>query len=89
MGWNTVQFVQPNSPLSAQLTRDSEAFYFVHSYHCVPADRALVLGECDYGGNFCAAIARGRCFATQFHPEKSQQKGLRIYGNFAAVAAAN
>ena len=89
MGWNTVQFVQPNSPLSARLTRDGEAFYFVHSYHCVPADRALVLGECDYGGNFCAAIARGRCFATQFHPEKSQQKGLRIYGNFAAVAAAN
>jgi glutamine amidotransferase len=89
MGWNTVQFVQPNSPLSAQLTRDGEAFYFVHSYYCVPTDRALVLGECDYGGNFCAAIARGRCFATQFHPEKSQQKGLRIYGNFAAVAAAN
>ena len=89
MGWNTVQFVQPNSPLSAQLTSDGEAFYFVHSYYCVPTDGALVLGECDYGGNFCAAIARGRCFATQFHPEKSQQKGLRIYGNFAAVAAAN
>ena len=88
MGWNTVQFVQANSPLSAQLTSDGEAFYFVHSYYCVPTDRALVLGECDYGGNFCAAIARGRCFATQFHPEKSQQKGLRLYGNFAAVAAA-
>jgi glutamine amidotransferase len=89
MGWNTVQFVQPNSRLSAQLAPDGEAFYFVHSYHCVPTERALVLGECDYGGKFCAAIARGRCFATQFHPEKSQQKGLRIYGNFATVAGAN
>ena len=88
MGWNTVRFVQAGSPLSARLSADGESFYFVHSYHCVPAERELVLGECDYGGNFCAAIARGRCFATQFHPEKSQAKGLQIYANFAAVAAA-
>ena len=88
MGWNTVQFIQPESPLSAELSPEGEAFYFVHSFHCVPADPALVLAECDYGGNFCAAIARGRCFATQFHPEKSQVKGLKIYENFAAVAAA-
>jgi imidazole glycerol-phosphate synthase subunit HisH len=88
MGWNTVQFIQPRSPLNAQLSPAGEAFYFVHSYHCVPDDPALVLGECDYGGTFCAAIARGRCFATQFHPEKSQQKGLQVYANFAAVAAA-
>ena len=88
MGWNTVRFVQRSSPLSVRLQPEGEAFYFVHSYHCVPADSGLVLGECDYGGNFCAAIARGRCFATQFHPEKSQQKGLQIYGNFAAMAAA-
>lgn len=88
MGWNTVQFVQPNSPLSTRLAPEGEAFYFVHSYHCVPGDPTLVLGECDYGGNFCAAIARGRCFATQFHPEKSQRKGLQIYGNFATIAKA-
>jgi len=87
MGWNTVRFVQPNSPLAVGLAPDGEAFYFVHSFHCVPADPALVLGECDYGGVFCAAIARGRCFATQFHPEKSQAKGLQIYRNFATVAA--
>ena len=87
MGWNTVRFVQPASPLAAGLAADGEAFYFVHSYHCVPTDPALVLAECDYRGVFCAAIARGRCFATQFHPEKSQAKGLQIYRNFAAVAA--
>jgi glutamine amidotransferase len=87
MGWNTVRFVQPRSALSAQLAAAGEAFYFVHSFHCAPADPALVLAECDYGGNFCAAIARGRVFATQFHPEKSQAKGLQIYRNFAAVAA--
>ena len=86
MGWNTVRFVQPRAALSSQLSASGEAFYFVHSFHCVPADPALVLAECDYGGNFCAAIARGRVFATQFHPEKSQAKGLQIYRNFAAVA---
>ncbi len=88
MGWNAVQFRQPRSPLAAGLATEGEAFYFVHSFHCVPADPALVLAECDYGGAFCAAIGRGRVFATQFHPEKSQAKGLQIYRNFADVAAA-
>ncbi len=87
MGWNTVRFTPPNSPLAAGLANEGEAFYFVHSYYCVPSDPGLVLAECDYGGPFCAAIARGRCFATQFHPEKSQAKGLQVYRNFAGVAA--
>ena len=88
MGWNTVSFLQPDSPLAAGLAPEGEAFYFVHSFHCVPQDRTLVLAECDYGGEFCAAIARGRVFATQFHPEKSQAKGLQVYRNFAAITAA-
>ncbi|HTB80190.1 MAG TPA: imidazole glycerol phosphate synthase subunit HisH [Opitutaceae bacterium] len=87
MGWNTVRFVQPGSPLAAGLKSEGEAFYFVHSYYAVPRDRALVLAECDYGAPFTAAIARGRCFATQFHPEKSQAKGLQIYRNFVGVSA--
>jgi glutamine amidotransferase len=88
MGWNPVRFTQPASALAAGLSLAGEAFYFVHSFHCVPEDQTLGLGECDYGGPFCAAIGRGRVFATQFHPEKSQAKGLQIYRNFAAVAAA-
>lgn len=87
MGWNTVRFRQPESPLAGGLLQEGEAFYFVHSFHCVPANGDLVLAECDYGGPFVAAIGRGRCFATQFHPEKSQAKGLAIYRNFAHVAA--
>lgn len=86
MGWNTVRFVQPESALRGGLAEVGEAFYFVHSFHCVPADRSLVLAECNYGGDFTAAIARGNCFATQFHPEKSQAKGLQIYRNFVEVA---
>ncbi len=87
MGWNTVRFTQPNSPLTAGLATEGEAFYFVHSYYCVPADPALTLAECDYGVKFTAAIARGRCFATQFHPEKSQAKGIALYRNFVSFAA--
>jgi glutamine amidotransferase len=87
MGWNTVRFVQRGTALQDGLADEGESFYFVHSYHCVPQDRKLVLAECDYGQPFVAAIARGRLFATQFHPEKSQAKGLRIYRNFAASAA--
>ena len=87
MGWNTVRFTQPASPLAQDLATEGESFYFVHSFHCEPADAALTLAECDYGGAFCAAIGRGRVFATQFHPEKSQAKGLQLYRNFVRLAA--
>jgi glutamine amidotransferase len=87
MGWNTVTFRQRDCALLAGLAETGESFYFVHSYHVVPADASLALGICDYGGPFVAAIARGRCFATQFHPEKSQAKGLQLYRNFAALSA--
>lgn len=88
MGWNTVRFLQPKSPLVSGLAGDGESFYFVHSFHCVPKDPSLVLGECDYGGAFTAAIGRGRVFATQFHPEKSQARGLKLYRNFVELAGA-
>jgi len=88
MGWNTVRFSQPNAPLVAGLRTEGEAFYFVHSYYVVPEDRGLVLAECDYGNPFVCAIARANCFATQFHPEKSQARGLLIYRNFAGHCAA-
>jgi glutamine amidotransferase len=88
MGWNTIRFVQEGSPLQRGLADDGESFYFVHSFHCVPLDRGYVLADCDYGTPFVAALGRGRLFATQFHPEKSQAKGLQIYRNFAAIAAA-
>jgi glutamine amidotransferase len=87
MGWNTVRLVQPASPLCAGLRPDGEAFYFVHSYYVVPTEPSLALAECDYGGRFVCAIARGNCYATQFHPEKSQATGLRLYRNFVALAA--
>jgi glutamine amidotransferase len=86
MGWNTVEFHRKDAPLLDGLAATGESCYFVHSYHVVPADPELVFGTCDYGGTFVAAIRRGNCHATQFHPEKSQAKGLRLYRNFVALA---
>lgn len=87
MGWNEVRFLPPADPLTEGLRTEGEPFYFVHSYHCEPADPSLVWGECDYGGPFVAAVRRGRWHATQFHPEKSQRAGLRLYRNFVALCA--
>lgn len=84
MGWNEGRFTQP-SPLSQGIP-DGSHFYFVHSYYACPTDRSCTLIETDYGGPFCAAVQRGRLFATQFHPEKSQAVGLKLLENFAKLA---
>lgn len=80
MGWNRVAQSQTH-PLWAGIA-DLERFYFVHSYFVDPDASEIVYGESEYGGRFAAAIGAGNVFATQFHPEKSQQPGLRLLQNF-------
>ncbi len=80
MGWNRVRQSQRH-PLWQGIA-DDERFYFVHSYFVDPDSRDIVYGESEYGGRFAAAIGAGNVFATQFHPEKSQQPGLRLLQNF-------
>ena len=80
MGWNPVKQTQSH-PVWAGIT-DLSPFYFVHSYHVVAADPALVYGQTDYGYPFTCAVARDNIFAVQFHPEKSAADGLRLYRNF-------
>jgi len=84
MGWNQVKQRQLH-PVFEGIS-DGSDFYFVHSYYCVPDDPTLVVGETDYGGGFCSAIARGNLVATQFHPEKSGSDGLKVYINFLKMA---
>ena len=81
MGWNSVHF-EAGEPLTEGLESGADQFYFVHSYHIEPRDPALALFRTDYGGEFVSGIRSGRCYATQFHPEKSQAKGLHLYRNF-------
>ncbi len=85
MGWNAVSFpgTPVEDPLLADIGASGAQFYFVHSYYAEPLDAADILGSTDYGGlDFCSAVRRGRCVATQFHPEKSQAVGLTLYRNF-------
>lgn len=82
MGWNSARLLQADLPLWDGLG-EAPYFYFVHSYYPEPSDKALVAMETEYEGTrFAAAVRRGRLIATQFHPEKSQQAGIRLLENF-------
>ncbi|SRR6266545_783709 len=80
IGWNEV-FVEMESPLFAGV-RKMPSFYFVHSYHMVCDTPKFVAASAEYGGRFTAAVQKDNIFATQFHPEKSQDDGLRLLENF-------
>lgn len=84
MGWNQLRMERP-SPLMDGLKDESYA-YFVHSYYCTPAQPEDTLITVDYGIPFCAAVQRGNIYGVQFHPEKSQQTGLRILRNFLTLS---
>lgn len=80
MGWNQVYPVMEH-PIFQGIP-DGERFYFVHSYYAEPARPEVVAASTDYGGSFASALARDALVAVQFHPEKSQQAGLRLLDNF-------
>ena len=80
IGWNGVR-IQPGARLFHDLPKEP-VFYFVHSYHVCCTERHAIAGMCDYGVLFVAAIEYENVFATQFHPEKSQQVGLQVLRNF-------
>jgi glutamine amidotransferase len=80
MGWNRVRQVRAH-PLWEGV-EDGAYFYFVHSYYAQPANTDDTIGEADFGGAYCCAVARDNIVATQFHPEKSAEAGLRLYRNF-------
>ena len=65
---------------------DEANFYFVHSYYADPEDMSVVAGTTDYSVSMCSAVIKGSLVATQFHPEKSGEIGLRMYSNFLKSA---
>ena len=84
MGWNQVHQQAHEGalhPIWAGVP-DASYFYFVHSYHAAPSDPRHTAALTDYGDRFTCAVARDNIFATQFHPEKSADQGLRLYRNF-------
>lgn len=81
MGWNQVTVEQPDHPFWHGIEPGTH-FYFVHSYHAVPADPSAVAANAHYGYDFCAAMTRENVVAAQFHPEKSQDTGAKLLENF-------
>lgn len=82
MGWNQVRQDRQH-PLWDGIP-DLTSFYFVHSYYVVPQRQEDIAGSTEYGDWFTSAVARDNIFATQFHPEKSAEYGLKLYKNFVS-----
>jgi glutamine amidotransferase len=80
MGWNQLHVVRPVPALAG--VDDGAYVYFVHSYYPVPADPTVVATTTSYGLEFASSVARDNVYAGVFHPEKSQQVGLRLLQNF-------
>jgi imidazole glycerol-phosphate synthase subunit HisH len=83
MGWNSVRIVRRAPELAG--IEDGAYVYFVHSYYPVPRDTDVIATTTPYGGEFASSVVRDNVFACQFHPEKSQQVGLRLLDNFVGV----
>ena len=80
MGWNTITMV--NRPPILSEIPDGSFLYFVHSFYVVPEDKSIIATTTDYGIPFTSMIWKDNVFATQFHPEKSQELGLKILSAF-------
>jgi glutamine amidotransferase len=85
MGWNTIE-IKKDIPLFAGIESGS-FFYFVHSYYAIPQDPTDIAAATPYGIEFVCAVQHDNIFAVQFHPEKSQEVGLRLLKNFGGFKA--
>jgi glutamine amidotransferase len=83
VGWNRV--MQRQSHALFEDVANGSFFYFVHSYYCEPADKSVVAGETEYGVSYTSIVAKDNICGVQFHPEKSQDAGLRLLRNFARL----
>jgi len=86
MGWNQIRLRPQTSDLEASVLLkgigDGNFFYFVHSYYCQPKQKEVILTTTHYGIDFASSIHRGNVWAVQFHAEKSQELGLKLFDNF-------
>ena len=86
MGWNQVKQLTAH-PIFDGIP-DETNFYFVHSYYADLDDSGVAVATTEYGISLCSVLARGNLVATQFHPEKSGDLGLRMYDNFLRMSGA-
>lgn len=81
VGWNRIY--QKRRHALFEGIADRSFCYFVHSFYCQPQDETVMAGETDYGGRYASVVVQGNICGVQFHPEKSQDVGLRMLRNFA------
>lgn len=84
IGWNNLK-IKKHSKIIADNETDLLDVYFVHSYYVDPVDTSIITATCEYGCEFTAMIEKDNIFAAQFHPEKSQARGLDILKKFSEV----
>ena len=80
IGWNSVEQKIKTNLFKNISSRSS--FYFVNSYYCQPKDESVIVGETEYGINYCSVLVKKNIVATQFHPEKSGEVGQQFIKNF-------
>jgi imidazole glycerol-phosphate synthase subunit HisH len=80
VGWNRIHQKRPNALFEG--VADGSFCYFVHSFYCEPADESVIAGETEYGALYASVVAAKNICGVQFHPEKSQDVGLRMLRNF-------
>ena len=91
MGWNSIEIGRKNNLIKFGASKifagleGKNYFYFVHSYHAAPSNADIVTATTDYGEKVTAAVELGNIFATQFHPEKSGDVGLKVLKNFVEL----
>ncbi len=85
IGWNQIELTRNDCPLYRGIASGSYV-YFVHSFYPQPADPSIVATRTNYGDVFASSVWKDNVFATQFHPEKSQDVGLRLLKNFVELA---
>jgi glutamine amidotransferase len=83
IGWNDVTFVKGRL---FEGIGDGTFFYFVHSYYLDAVDKSIVTSKTSYGVDYDSSVESGNVFATQFHPEKSSDAGLKVLTNFLKIA---
>ena len=83
MGWNEIGVLRKH-PIFQGVNEKSNA-YFVHSFHLECEEKKDIIAQVEYGYPLTAAIARENIVAVQFHPEKSQEVGLKLLGNFLSL----
>lgn len=83
VGWNRIDQVCEHPMFDG--VANGSFFYFVHSYYCEPVEKSVVAGETEYGIKYASVVAKANICGVQFHPEKSQDAGLRLLKNFARL----